>query len=322
MEDLGKRATKRSSDDTAQLESVGAPQADLDPRSTAPGYETPPLTEELTSGKSPSEARVRELEATANELAELFKREQAARAEAENASRLKDQFLAILSHELRTPITSILVWARMLRENLCEPSEREEGLAVIERSAQAQKQLLDDLLDVSRIVSGKARLKRAETNLTDLVRLAVDSLLPTAEAKGVALKSDLAKDIGTMSADPDRLRQVIGNLVGNALKFTPGGGRVDVRLRKDGDWVEISVTDTGKGIEPEFLPHVFTAYSQSDVSSARSFGGLGLGMAVSKELVELHGGTIHAESDGAGKGATFVVRLPLTESDKLTNRKG
>jgi signal transduction histidine kinase len=322
MADLGKRATKRSPDETAQLVSVGALKADLDPGSTAPGYEAPPPTEELAGGKSPSEARVRELEATANELAELFKREQAARVEAENATRLKDQFFAILSHELRTPITSILVWARMLRENLCKPSEREEGLEVIERSAQAQKQLLDDLLDVSRIVSGKARLKRAETNLTDLVRLAVDTLLPTAEAKGVALKTDLAKNIGTIAADPDRLRQVIGNLVNNAVKFTLNGGRVDVRLRKDGDWVEISVTDTGKGIEPEFLPHVLTAFSQSDVSSTRSFGGLGLGLAISKELVELHGGTIHAESEGAGKGATFVVRLPITEPDKLTKRKG
>jgi PAS domain S-box-containing protein len=256
------------------------------------------------------------------ERAELLKREQSARAEAENATRLKDQFLAMLSHELRTPISSILVWARMLRENLCEPSEREEGLEVIERSAEAQKQLLDDLLDVSRIASGKTRLERTETNLTDLVRLAIDSHLPTAKAKNVTLKTELATDIGAISADPDRLRQVAGNLVHNAVKFTPSGGRVEVHLRKDGDWIVFSVSDTGKGIEPEFLPHVFTAFSQADVSSTRAFGGLGLGLAISKELVELHGGTIIAESKGAGEGSTFTVRLPLTEPDTLAKRKG
>jgi CheY-like chemotaxis protein/two-component sensor histidine kinase len=194
-------------------------------------------------------------------------------------------------------------------------------MEVIERSAEAQKQLLDDLLDVSRIAAGKTRLERTETSVTDLVRLAIESLLPTAKAKNVSLKADLASDIGTISADPDRLRQVIGNLVNNAVKFTPSGGHVDLQLRKDGEWVEFSVTDTGKGIEPEFLPHVFTAFSQSDVSSTRSFGGLGLGLAISKELVELHGGTIYAESEGIGKGATFFVRLPLSEPDHLVKRK-
>jgi two-component system CheB/CheR fusion protein len=255
------------------------------------------------------------------ERADLLRREQLARAEAENATRLKDQFLAILSHELRTPISSILVWARMLREGTCEEGEQSEGLEVIEKSAESQKQLLDDLLDVSRIASGKTRLERSETDLLEVVRLAIDTLMPTAKAKNVTLKTNLAKDVGLISADSDRLRQVIGNLVNNALKFTPAGGRVDVRLRKDGDWIEFSVTDTGKGIEPEFLPHVFTAFSQSDVSSTRSFGGLGLGLAISKELVELHGGTIHAESAGAGKGATFVVRLPSTAPDKSDKRK-
>jgi signal transduction histidine kinase/ActR/RegA family two-component response regulator len=245
-----------------------------------------------------------------DERAELLRREQAARHEAENATRLKDQFLAMLSHELRTPISSILVWAKMLREDMCEPTERAEGLEVIERSAESQKQLLDDLLDVSRIASGKTRLERTETDVQGVIRLAVDSIMPMAKSKQVSIKTDLAKNVGPISADPDRLRQVVGNLVNNAVKFTPSGGEVNVRLVTEGDWLVISVADTGKGIEPDFLPHVFTAFSQADVSSTRSFGGLGLGLAISKELVELHGGSIYAESAGAGQGATFVVRLP------------
>jgi two-component system CheB/CheR fusion protein len=254
------------------------------------------------------------------ERAELLEREKAARQEAENATRSKDQFLAMLSHELRTPIASILLWARMLREKSCDEAERDEGLQVIERGAEAQKKLLDDLLDVSRIAAGKVRLEREETNMLEVVKLAIESAMPVAKAKEVRLKSELAADIGMIDADANRLRQVVGNLLNNAIKFTSSGGRVDVRLSKNDEWIELTVSDTGVGIEPEFLPRVFTAFSQADASSTRAFGGLGLGLAISKELVELHGGTIHAESAGPGRGATFVVRLPIAGSSSNVSR--
>jgi two-component system CheB/CheR fusion protein len=256
-----------------------------------------------------------------SERADSLEREKAARLEAENATRLKDQFLAMLSHELRTPIASILVWAKMLREKKCDPAELEEGLEVIERSAEAQTQLLDDLLDTSRIASGKVRLERSETDLLDVVKLALDGVAILAKKKDVVIKADLAKDIGIIDADADRLRQVVGNLLNNAIKFTPSGGRIDVKLTKDKDWIELIVKDTGKGIEADFLPRVFTAFSQADASSTRSFGGLGLGLAISKELVELHGGTIHAESEGVDHGATFVVRLPADGAGQTSQRK-
>jgi two-component system CheB/CheR fusion protein len=251
----------------------------------------------------------------------LLEREKSARLDAENATRIKDQFLAMLSHELRTPISTILVWARMLRQNPFQQDELTEGLEVIERSAESQTQLLDDLLDTSRIASGKIRLERDETDLAAVARLAVEGAMPLVKSKGIEMKSQLADDIGLIDADADRLRQVVGNLLNNAIKFTPSGGRINVDLSKDGGWVELSVTDTGKGIEPDFLPSVFTAFSQADASSTRSFGGLGLGLAISKELIELHGGTIHAESAGPDKGAKFVVRLPLDGSNDRSQRK-
>jgi two-component system CheB/CheR fusion protein len=248
------------------------------------------------------------------ERAELLEREHSARLEAENATRIKDQFLAMLSHELRTPISTILVWARMLRENVCDQEEHQEGLEIVEKSAEAQVQLLDDLLDTSRIASGKVRLDRTATDFAEVVKLAVEAITPLAKSKDVKIKQELATDLGPIDADPDRLRQVVGNLLNNAVKFTPANGRVEVRLAKDDRWIELSVSDTGKGIERDFLPRVFTAFSQADASTTRSFGGLGLGLAISKELVELHGGTIYAESDGPDQGATFVVRLPLDGS--------
>jgi CheY-like chemotaxis protein len=204
-----------------------------------------------------------------------------------------------------------LVWARLLRQGQCDQQEQEEGFAVIERSAEAQTQLLDDLLDVSRIASGKTRLTVEETDLVAVVRQAIEGILPTAKAKGVEINTSFAQDIRPIEADPDRLRQVVGNLLNNAVKFTPTGGRIETTLSQSDSWVELTVSDTGKGIEPDFLPRVFTAFSQADASTTRSFGGLGLGLAICKELVELHGGTIHAESVGPDKGATFTVRLPL-----------
>jgi two-component system CheB/CheR fusion protein len=253
--------------------------------------------------------------------AELLERERIARQEAEKATSLKDQFLAMLSHELRTPIATILVWVRMLREKAVEESEREEGLSVIERSAEAQKQLLDDLLDTSRIASGKVRLNLEETDVPSVVRLAIEAIGPLAKSQGVTIEAELAPDVGMIVADSDRLRQVVGNLLNNAIKFTPSGGRVDVRLTKDEQWIELSVADTGKGIEPDFLPRVFTAFSQADASSTRSFGGLGLGLAISKELVELHGGIITAHSAGPGHGSTFVMKLPVDGSTRPAQRR-
>jgi CheY-like chemotaxis protein/nitrogen-specific signal transduction histidine kinase len=252
---------------------------------------------------------------------DLLERERQARSEAENATRLKDQFLATLSHELRTPLSSVLVWAKMLRQKLCDPSEYEEGLSVIERSAEAQKQLLDDLLDTSRIAAGKVRLNRSDTDLRAVVKDVVDEATPAANNKDIHIKADLANDIGVVFADPHRLKQVVSNLLNNAVKFTPPGGKITVRLKKSEGWIELSVVDTGKGIDPEFLSNVFTAFSQADVSSTRTQSGLGLGLAISKELVELHGGTIHAESPGEGKGATFVVRLPLVALPPEAKRK-
>ncbi|HEX2477383.1 MAG TPA: ATP-binding protein, partial [Lacipirellulaceae bacterium] len=173
----------------------------------------------------------------------------------------------------------------------------------------------------SRIASGKVRLERSETDLLDVVKLALDGVALLARRKGVVIATDLAKNIGIIDADADRLRQVIGNLLNNAIKFTPSGGRISVKLTKDSDWIELVVKDTGRGIDPDFLPRVFTAFSQADASSTRSFGGLGLGLAISKELVELHGGTIHAESEGVDHGATFVVRLPAEGPRPASRRK-
>jgi CheY-like chemotaxis protein len=217
----------------------------------------------------------------------------------------------MLSHELRTPLSSILIWSKLLRGKKDAPPEYGEALDAISRSADAQKQLIDDLLDTSRITSGKLRLEMRRVELAPAIRSAIDSVLPTGEAKGIVIRVDLAKDAGVVQADPDRLRQVIWNLLNNAIKFTPAGGRIDVGLWRRGSSVEVRVTDTGKGIEPAFLPHVFEPFRQAETSMTRVFGGLGLGLSVCKQLVEQHGGTITAQSAGTGKGATFIVRLPL-----------
>jgi len=250
----------------------------------------------------------------------LLQREQSARRDAENAIRIKDQFLATLSHELRTPLSAILLWAKMLSEDLCDDAEREEGLQVIERSADAQRQLLDDLLDTSRIASGKVRLERVPTDLLPIVRMAIESIAPSAQEKGIRIESHLATNLDRVSADPNRLRQVVTNLLTNAIKFTPGGGKVEIELSQTDFWIELRVKDTGQGIEAGFLPNVFTPFSQAETSSTRSFGGLGLGLSICRELVELHGGTIRAESRGAGQGAAFTVRLPLPHEDELVEQ--
>jgi signal transduction histidine kinase len=226
------------------------------------------------------------------------------------ANRAKDEFLAILSHELRTPLTPILSWAGLLRDGRLDAETVQRGLRVIERNAKLQVRIIDDLLDVSRAISGKLLLELRPTTLDPVVHAAVEALRPAAAAKGVAVETALDPSAPLVSGDPDRLQQVVWNLVSNALKFTPNGGRVVVGSERDGDQVRLVVRDSGIGIAPAALPRLFERFWQADSSPTRTFGGLGLGLAVVRHLVELHGGTVRAESDGEGKGATFVVSLP------------
>ncbi|HZM50142.1 MAG TPA: ATP-binding protein, partial [Vicinamibacteria bacterium] len=250
--------------------------------------------------------------ALAVDNARLYRASQDARAGAEKANRAKDEFLATLSHELRTPLTPILGWTVMLRSGTLDPAAVHRGLEVIERNVRAQTQLIGDLLDVSRIITGKLRLEVSPIAVVPVVEAGVEAVRSSAEAKEITLGMELPSEMPTIVGDPDRLQQVVWNLVSNAVKFTPQGGRIDVRLRQDGSFLSLSVTDNGKGIEPEFIPHVFERFRQADSTSTRSHGGLGLGLAIVRHLVELHGGTVYAESGGIGQGSTFTVRLPLT----------
>ena len=237
---------------------------------------------------------------------------QSARAEAEAANRLKDEFLANLSHELRTPLNAIVGWASILRSGSIGPEDLTEGLEVIDRNAKVQTQIIEDLLDVSRIVSGNLRLDVQRVNVAEVIDAAIAAVTPAAEAKGVRVTKVLDSLAGPVSGDAARLQQIVWNLVTNAVKFTPKGGRVHVLLERVNSHVEISVIDTGVGIRPEFLPHLFERFSQADSTTTRRHGGLGLGLAIVKHLAELHGGTVRAKSPGEGQGSTFVVSLPIT----------
>ncbi len=240
---------------------------------------------------------------------ELLRRERAARAEAERASRMKDEFLATLSHELRTPLHAILGWSQILARR--GTAELAQGLEVIERNARAQTKIIDDLLDMSRIISGKVRLDVQRVDLAAVARLAVDTVRPGADAKGVRLQAVLDPLAGPVNGDPNRLQQVLWNLLTNAVKFTPRGGRVQILLERVNSLLELRVIDTGQGISADFLPHVFDRFSQADASNTRQHAGLGLGLAIVKQLVELHGGSVSAKSAGPGQGATFCIELPL-----------
>ncbi len=235
---------------------------------------------------------------------------QEAREVAERSSRAKDEFIAVVSHELRTPLTAILGWARMLASGLNQ-EETAEAVEVIQRNALSQSQLIEDLLDISRVISGKLRLDLRAVDLPAVVQEAVRTVQPTAESKSVRVESMLDPRAGPVSGDPDRLRQIVWNLLSNAVKFTPKKGKVQVRLTRVNSHVELTVSDTGVGISPEFLPHVFERFTQADSSSTRHHSGLGLGLGIARHLVELHGGEISAHSDGAGQGATFIVNLPI-----------
>jgi signal transduction histidine kinase len=244
-------------------------------------------------------------------LARLAKSADEARLEAEDANRTKDDFLAMLSHELRTPLTAILGWSSIMRSRGGGHPLALEGLGAIERSARTQARLVDELLDVSRIVSGKLRLIPAgNVSPVRVVEAAVEAIRPAAEAKRLEIVTSIETTPRAITADAGRLQQVISNLLSNAVRFTPDGGRVEVSVAADSDGVELRVADSGIGITKEFLPHVFERFRQADSTTTRAYGGLGLGLAIARHLVELHGGTIRAESAGAGCGATFVVRLP------------
>ena len=252
--------------------------------------------------------------AAALDRARLFERERAAREDAEKASRAKDEFLAILSHELRTPLTTVLGWADLLKMTYNGGDDSIKfAIDSLRGSAATQARLIDDLLDVSRIVTGKFSIEKRPAELTELVRVATESLRLMAETKGLTLDVDALCCID-VDADPARLNQIVTNLVTNAIKFTPAGGKVIVTVkRRDGE-ADITVCDTGIGIRPDFLPHVFERFRQGSMGDSRTHAGLGLGLSIVQHLVQLHGGRVRAESDGPGKGATFTVSLPVKDS--------
>jgi CheY-like chemotaxis protein/nitrogen-specific signal transduction histidine kinase len=240
---------------------------------------------------------------------QLLERARAAHAEAQAANRAKDEFLAVLSHELRTPLQAILGWAQVLQRADVTASEMRRAGEVIERNAERQARLVEDVLDVSRIVSGKLKLASAPVVLADAIQAAIEILRPTFEAKRVSLGIDVAEACEVLG-DQQRLEQVVWNLLSNAVKFTPPGGRVEVGCARAGEDVKLSVRDTGCGIHPDFLPHVFDRFRQEDAGATRRQGGLGLGLAIVRHIVEMHGGRVEAASDGPERGATFTIFLP------------
>jgi signal transduction histidine kinase/CheY-like chemotaxis protein len=252
-----------------------------------------------------------ELQRSEEARGQLLVRAERARAEAEAANRIKDEFLATLSHELRTPLTSLLGWSSVLREAKRDEKVLSQGLDAIDRNARVQAQLIDDLLDVSRIVSGKLNLDVRPLDISSVTRAAINVVRPASDAKNITLDYWAEPGLGAISADSARLQQVVWNLLSNAVKFTPQGGKITIRIQQDRSHAKVTVQDTGQGIEAEFLPRVFDRFRQADSSTTRSFGGLGLGLAIVRHLVELHGGTVSAESEGVGKGATFTARFPL-----------
>ena len=237
--------------------------------------------------------------------------ERAAREEAERVIRMKDEFLATLSHELRTPLNAILGWSQILTRGPLESEDARQGLQAIERNTRAQAQMIEDLLDMTRITAGKVRLDVHRLLLADVVAQAIQSVRPSAEVKGVRLIAVIDPKAGPIAGDAGRLQQVVWNLLTNAIKFTPRGGRVQVVLERVNSYLELNVTDTGEGIEPDFLPHVFERFRQADASTTRHYRGLGLGLSIVKHLVELHGGSVRVSSPGKGKGSTFILKLPL-----------
>jgi signal transduction histidine kinase len=265
--------------------------------------------QELSAANDELRHEVVERRRAEQERAELLVRER-------EANRLKDEFLATLSHELRTPLNAIIGWTRLLRANAVPPSGQDRALEKVERNAQIQTRLVEDLLEISRIASGKLRLEIKEVDLVSIVNRAVDSNRPAAEARGVSIDRRFESSALITSGDGDRLQQVVWNLLSNAVKFTPKGGTVTISLERQTLLDQLTIHDTGIGIEPAFLPHVFDTFRQADASSTRAHGGLGLGLSIVRHLVELHGGAVEAQSGGSGKGATFIVRLPVRQAEE------
>ena len=256
--------------------------------------------------------------ASESALRKQIEAQQLARSIAENALRAKDEFLSTLSHEIRTPLNAVLGWARILiARNEIDRNLLDRALRVIERNASAQARMIDDMLDMARIASGKLRLDMRPVDVVKVVLAAVDVIMPSAHAKHIAVRTNLDVRTPSVLGDQDRLQQVIWNLLSNALKFTEPGGTIGVRLALNARFVRIVVTDTGSGINPEFLPHVFERFRQADASSSRRYGGLGVGLALVHDLIELHGGSVHAHSDGEGRGATFSIDLPTVPSQEI-----
>jgi signal transduction histidine kinase/ActR/RegA family two-component response regulator len=268
-----------------------------------------------TGGPSEVQALGRAFAAMSNDLADLLAREQAGRREAEAANRSKDQFLAMLSHELRTPLTAVLGWAHTLRVAAADGERVQRAAAAIERNAESQRRLIEDLLDVAGIAAGRVRMSPSHIVIDPVVEAALDAVAPQAEEKHIQVRTRFETKGLTVYADPQRLQQIVWNLVWNAVKYTPENGRVDVRVRTSGRLAELIVSDTGVGIDPEFLPHVFGWFRQADSGRIPDHGGIGLGLALVRQLVELHGGSVRAESPGVNKGSTFVVTLPLHADD-------
>jgi PAS domain S-box-containing protein len=244
------------------------------------------------------------------EREQLLAREQRSRHDAETANRVKDEFLATLSHELRTPLTAIIGWTNILQSTELDPEENARGLSTIERNARAQAQLVEDILDVSRVITGKMRLDIQSVDLSVIIEEAIDSVMPAARAKNIQLNRIIGDAVNYTSGDPARLRQIVWNLLANAIKFTPRGGRVQVELQHTDSQIAIIISDSGQGITPDVLPYIFDRFRQADSTSTRLHGGLGLGLAIVRHLAELHGGSAEATSEGEGRGAVFTVKLP------------
>lgn len=267
-------------------------------------------TNELTQTNATLQQEVTERKRIEQERTKLLAQEQAARTEAEQANQIKDEFLAVLSHELRTPMNPILGWSKLLLSKKLDSAKSQEAVMTIERNAKLQMQLIDDLLDVSRILSGKLSLNAQPVDLSNSIAAALETLRLAAEAKALHIQMPLLSTPVWVTGDDVRLQQVVWNLLSNAIKFTPIGGQVEVHLTQTETHAQVQVRDTGKGIHPDFLPHVFDHFRQEDGATTRKFGGLGLGLAIVRRIVELHGGTVRAESPGDSQGATFTVQIP------------
>ena len=271
------------------------------------------------AARTAAEAALRETESKLRvaivDREQLLESERSARSEAERLGHMKDEFLATLSHELRTPLNAIQGWATLLKQTNLSDADRRTGLDAIERNARAQAQIINDLLDMNRIVAGKFHLDVQAVHLPEIIQAAIEAVRPSAEAKRLRIRTILDSAVGTSRGDPNRLQQVMWNLLTNAVKFTPAGGYIQIVLERVNSQVEITVQDNGAGISPDFLPHVFDRFRQADASTSRRHGGLGLGLSIVKNLVELHGGFVRAHSTGEGQGSTFVVSLPVVAVD-------